>query len=282
MLWPFYVKYMANLMIGLFQVARLAKYWNSTIFYNGSQFRRSYRFELLGVVAGQEEEQSNSNRPSILRAFRLFLRRVETINQQEVIFTDFYDKTKIPDYIAEQRPLLMDPTNPFHNLMVNFDSSAQQLFSQYARESLNRLETVDFPDFKGLFQPQPKLFQAGPEMNLPEPVNWLIGSRSRNQFFQPNLKVRKSSLDTDKPTLSNIKKILSAFLFVADLEAQHKEADKIEFAKKSIKEIIDDLFHGSRRSWTSSQDCHENYDVTFEIPIGREGGETLMISASWN
>ena len=266
----------------LFQVARLAKFWNSTILYNGSQFRRSYRFELLGVKAGQEEEDHNKDHPSIFRAFRLFLKKVEMIDQQEVIFTDFYDKTKIPDYIAEQRPLLMDPTNPFHNLMVNFDSSAQQLFSQYARESLNRLETVDFPDFKGLFQPQPKLFQAGPEMNLPEPVNWLIGSRSRNQFFQPNLKVRKSSLDSDKHALSNIKKILSAFLFAADLVAQHTGADKIEFVKYSIHEAIDDLFHGSRRSWTSSQECHENYDVTFEIPIGREGGETLLISSNWN
>ena len=277
---------MVNVILFLFKVARLAKFWNSTIFYNGSQFRRSYRFELLGVAAGQEEEGHNKDRPSILRAFRLFLIKVETINQQQVIFTDFYDKAKIPGYIVKQRPFLMDPTNPFHNLMVNFDPSAQQLFSQYARESLYRLERVerqlnhDFPDFKGLFQPQPKLFQAGPEMNLPEPVKWLVGSRSRNQFFQPNLNVRKSSLDTDMHALSNIKKILSAFLFVADLEAQYKGADRKEFAKDSIKEIIDDFFHGSGTSWTSSQDSHENYDVTFEIPIGREGGETLIVSAN--
>ena len=57
---------------------------------------------------------------------------METINQKQVIFTDFYDKTKIPD-IIKQKPLLIDPTNPFHNLMENFDPSAQ---SQYARESL--------------------------------------------------------------------------------------------------------------------------------------------------
>ena len=273
-----------------FQVARLAKYWNSTIFYSGSQYGRSYIFELLGIKSGQEEEQSNQDDASILRAFRLFLKRVETIDQQKVIFTDFYDKTKIPNHILEQKPLLMDPSNPFNNVMHEFDPSAQQAFSQYARVSLIRLEKVErqiqlnhgFPDFKSLFQPQPILIQVGPEMKLLKPEKWLIGSRSRNQFFQPNLEVRKSSLDTDRHALSNIKKILSAFLFVADLEAQHKEADKKEFAKESIQETIDDLFYGSRRSWTSSQDRHDNYDVTFEIPIGREGGETLMVSSNWN
>ena len=72
-----------------FQVARLAKYWNFTIFYSGSQYGRSYIFKLLGIKSGQEEEQSNQDDASILRAFRLFLKRVETIDQQKVIFTDF-------------------------------------------------------------------------------------------------------------------------------------------------------------------------------------------------
>ena len=184
----------------------------------------------------------------------------------------------------------MDPTNPFHNLMENFDPSAQQLFSQYARESLYRLEKVErqiqlnhgFPDFKGLFQPQPVLTDVAPETDHPQPVRWLISSESRANHLQPNLKVNKPSIDTDKKALSNIKKILSAFLFAADLEAQYTGTDKKESAKESIKETIDDLFHGSRRTWISSQDCHENYDVTFEIPIGREGGETLVISSNWN
>ena len=271
-----------------FQVARLAKYWNSTIFYSGSQYGRSYIFEMLGIKSGQEEEENNQEDASILRAFRLFLKRVETIDQQKVIFTDFYGTAQIPSHILEQKPLIMDPSNPFNNVMHEFDSSAQQVFSQYARVSLIRLEKVErqiqlnhgFPDFKVLFQPQPLLVQVGPEMKLPKPEKWLVESQSRNQFFQPSLKVRKSSLD--KYALSNIKKILSSFLVAADLIAQHKEANNIEFAKESIQEVIDDLFHGSRRSWTSSQDSHENYHVTFEIPIGREGGETLMISSKWN
>ena len=172
----------------LFQVARLAKFWNSTILYNGSQFKRSYRFELLGVKAGQEEEDHNKDHPSIFRAFRLFLIKVETIDQQEVIFTDFYDKTKIPDYIEKQRPLLMDPTNPFHNLMVNFDLSVQQLFSKYATESLKRLNH-GFPDFKSLFQPQPVLVNVDPEIDHLQPVKWLISSESRANHFNQILKL---------------------------------------------------------------------------------------------
>ena len=185
----------------------------------------------------------------------------------------------------------MDPTNPFHNLMANFDPLAQQLFSKYARETLCRLEKVErqiqlnhgFPDFKGLFQPQPLLVNVAPEIDLPKPMGWLISSESRDKHSQPNLKFNKPSIDSDKKALSNITKIFSSFLFVADLEAQYDESDdRKESAKESIKETIDDLFYGSRRTWTSSQDSHENYDVTFEIPIGREGGETLVISANWN
>ena len=274
----------------LSQVARLVKYWNSTIFYSGSQYGRSYIFELLGIKSGQEEEENNQEDASILRGFRFFLKRVEKINQQQVVFADFYDRTQVRSYILEQKPLLMDPSNPFNNVMHDFDSSTQEVFSQYARVSLQRVLKVErqiqlnhsFPDFKGLFQPQPILVKAGSEMKLPKSVNWLVGSRSWDQFFQPDLKVRKASLDTDKYALPNIKKILSAFLFIANLEAQHKGADKKESAKESIQETIDDLFYGSRRTWTTSQDSHENYDVTFEIPIGREGGDTLIISSNWN
>ena len=182
----------------------------------------------------------------------------------------------------------MDPSNPYNNLMHRFRDTDQTFFSQYAKVSLRRLKGVetqirenrDHPDFKLLFYPQPKPVEDGPQVEFPRPDGWLVGTESRSRHLQPNLIVRKSSLGDDKAVLENIKKILSSFLYVADMEAQVKKANRKQFAQDRIKETVDDLF-GQEREWSTSHNSHADYDVTFEIPIGREGGDTLIISSNW-
>ena len=167
--------------------------------------------------------------------------------------------------------------------MHRFRDTDQKFFSQYAKVSLRRLKGVetqirknrDYSDFKLLFYPQPKPVEVGPQ-----PDGWLVGTESRSRHLQPNLIVRKSSLGDDKPVLENIKKILSSFLYVADMEAQDKGANRKRCAQDRIKETVDDLF-GDKREWSTSHNSHADYDVTFEIPIGREGGDTLIISSNW-
>ena len=269
-------------------MARLAKFWNSTIFFNGSSYGRSYRFEVLGIKAGREEEKANGRNPSILRAFRLFLKRVENLSTQRIIFTDFYRESDVPPHIREQTPLVMDPSNPYNNLMYKVRDADQKLFSECAKVSLSRLERVErqiqyhhgYPDFKLLFLPQPKPFEVAPEFEIPRPDDWLVGTESRLRHLQPNLIIRNSSLGNDKLVLGNIKKILSAFLYVVDVEAQVNRVDRKQSARDRIKETIDDFF-GQKRPWSASHKSHADYDVTFEIPIGREGGDTLVISSNW-
>ena len=284
-------------------MARLAKYWDSSIFYTAYLNGRSSIFEFLGIAAGREEEENNSDNPSILRAFRLFLKRVENIHSQRVIFDDFYKKSDIPQNVLHQTPLLLDPSNPYNNFMHDFESSVQSLFSGYARESSIRLERVErqlqlnhgFPEFRILFLPQPRPIDVGPQIRF-RTTNWLVGSRSRERHLQPNLIVRKPALGNDKFVLKFIKKTLSSFLFVADLEASHKVVekaqlandqvqvakDRVQVAKDRVQDVVDDLFLGHKSSWSSTNDSHDNYDVTFEIPIGREGGESLIISSKWD
>ena len=184
-------------------------------------------------------------------------------------------------------PLLLDPSNPYNNFMHDFESSVQSLFSGYARESLNRLERVErqfqmnhgFPEFRILFLPQPRPIDVGPQIRFRMPTDWLVSTRSRERHLQPNLIVRSPAVGNDKFVLKFVNKILSSFLFVADLEAYHKgiektqvAQDRVQVAKDRVKDVVDDLFFGHKRSWSSSNDSHDNYDVTFEIPIaGREG-----------
>ena len=183
----------------------------------------------------------------------------------------------------------MDPSNPYNNLA--FDFKDRNLFSQCARESLQRLEMMEmssgFPDFKSLFLPQPKPVEMGPQIDVGSnkilfrmPSKWLVGSETRAQQIQPNLTLRKSALTHYTPVLANIKKFLSMFLFVVDMEAQDKSLDHKLFARDRIAETIDTLFDRNRHTMCYHGN-HSTYDVTFEIPIGREGGDTLIISATW-
>ena len=243
----------------------------------------------MGIIAGQEEERANPRKLSILRAFKLFLKKVETINSQRIIVTDFYKESDVQSNILQQRPLVMDPSNPYNNLAFNFKD--RNLFSQCARESLQRLERMEmssgFPDFKSLFLPQPKPVEMGPQIDVGSdkilfrmPSKWLVGSETRARQIQPNLTLRKSALSHYTPVLANMKKFLSAFLFVVDMEAQDKCLERKIFARDRIAETIDTLFDRNRHKM-SYHGNHSTYDATFEISIGREGGDTLIISATW-
>ena len=143
-------------------MARLAKCWNSTIICNEFLFGRSYTFELLGIKAGRDEEETKKKigqTPSILRAFRLFLRMVRDIEQQRIVFSysgDFFSESDTPDEVLNQTPLILDPSNPYNNVMSTFSPLAQHLFSDCAKETLKKLERVKEQIEMGLGNPQLK------------------------------------------------------------------------------------------------------------------------------
>ncbi len=58
------------------KVARLAKYWNATVLHNEYLSGRSCIFELIGIAAGREEEEAQHTNPSLLEAFKQFLKKV--------------------------------------------------------------------------------------------------------------------------------------------------------------------------------------------------------------
>ena len=94
-----------------------------------------------------------------------FLEIVQDIGQQRIIFDysiDFYSRSDTPDEILAQKPLILDPSNPYNNVMSSFPPLAQQRFSDCAKETLRRLEAVgkeiemaqEFPHLKEIFLPQ--------------------------------------------------------------------------------------------------------------------------------
>ncbi len=205
----------------------------------------------LQLAPPREEERANSYNPSMLRALRLFLKRVENISNMKITFYDLYYKQRdVPPRVLAQSPLILDPSSPWNNYLYKFGKPEQQFFSTSARNTLQRLERVEtqcvhnhgYPDFKGLFLPQPTM--VGPQQGLPIASNWMVGSPEGTKKTQPNLIIRKRALENEY-IFKVIQKAMAAFVYVAELQSKHAGTT----VKESVKNCIDDVF-GSKMNWS--------------------------------
>lgn len=97
-------------------VARLAKFWSQNQSFEKKIYGQSTIMELLATKAGQEEINNNTN-PSLGNAFKRFLVILRNISDANVIFLNYYGKSEVPMEVLKQKPLLLDPTNPYNNLL---------------------------------------------------------------------------------------------------------------------------------------------------------------------
>merc|ERR550539_944236 len=101
--------------------------------------------ELLAIQAALQEQEYNSN-PSIANAFKRFLEMIRNLQKQCVLFHEtvaYYKKSDIPKDILEQRPLLLDPTNPFNNLLdIRRNSTLKDLFNVFEDAAFAALKMI--------------------------------------------------------------------------------------------------------------------------------------------
>ena len=214
---------------------------------------------------------------------------VRDIEQQRIVFSysvDFFSESYTPDEVLNQTPLILDPSNPYNNVMSSFSPVAQCLFSDCAKETLKRLERVKEqievglgnPKLKEIFLPQ----LTPPASPVCMPQNWLIGVRSEAAPLQPRVIVRNVALNKEtRSQIAQFHKAFSAFVSVFDIESNYyiPGGRKIS-AQQSIEKTIDHLFR-RKRKWIPCDDMHDNRDVTFEIPIGPFKMDYLVISSDW-
>jgi len=178
------VAFMRNKSKLVHDVVKLAKYWNQIMLFKKYVNGRSSIMELLATKAGLEEENDNPN-ADLWNAFKRFLIKVRKIDEEYVTFQDYYDKSEIPSDIICQRPLLMDPVNPYNNLLsgkcgygygkINSQSENMKEFIAFmkiaAKTSLDVMTRFRNPKLGceiGIFQPQPFLNL------LPKKDRWII------------------------------------------------------------------------------------------------------------
>jgi len=126
-------------------VVLLGKYWNHGILFKEYVYGRSLIMELLAAQAAIQRQENYSN-PSITNAFIGFLEMVCNLQKQNVVFHEtmaYYKMSDIPKDILEQRPMLMDPVNPFNNLLdIRRNSTLKDLFNVFENAADTALKMI--------------------------------------------------------------------------------------------------------------------------------------------
>ena len=115
----------------------------------------SYIFELLAAEAALEVAAScNANggfdpqRPPLFRGLQRFLILVSRMPILRILFlqnNSFVDASQIPSKIRQQTPLLINPVNPFQNMLDIWEPVKEDFFNTFpgrAAEALKRLKEI--------------------------------------------------------------------------------------------------------------------------------------------
>ena len=274
-------------------VARLAKYWNQVILFKHYVHGRSMVFELLGTQAALEEEQKYAQ-PSISRAFKRFLKMVCYIRTLNIVFPDYYKRSEIPFEVSKQIPLLMDPVNPYNNLLnLKKEEHLGDLFEvfEYAAGSVLKMIGNGCSDIDLIFCPQPLLYhlRLKEEWFLPREGTYLVGVTNSNVPWIK--KATSSPLMPDciirDPKGRDLKNDFKVALFAlagyihnvtGPVAARQKNPQLLANKGNHImtdreimnaaKEFIDKN-DGVKRNWISGNDSHERKAVTLTVPFGK-------------
>ena len=259
-------------------LCRLAKFWNCTILFEQYVSGRSSILECLAVKAGQEEEQAATNdKLSLLRAFRRFLISLTKNQQIAVMFFQYYDQNRVP---MPERPYVIDPSNPYNNLLADVADDFLPTLTKYAAETLKRLDNCEknFPiECAKLFDPQPNLgalFKPHIDINS---VEFMIGTCSNNKGCSPTLIVRRDKFDS--VLLEQMKQFISCAL--TSINDMYIAEDEESIRKKVIEattKFVDRSFYGKDNTWVSATKRHEDCDITFILPLKTKNNYAVMIS----
>lgn len=123
---------------------RLAKFWDKHIVLEKPLTGRSALIELIAVKIAQEDELKKAI-PTISAAFWQFLLRVQDFNNLNIAWTVCYTLSDVQSEIASERPLVLDPANPYNNL-AKIDKANIDKYIAQATQTMEKMKKYEKED----------------------------------------------------------------------------------------------------------------------------------------
>ncbi|XP_067138912.1 inactive 2'-5'-oligoadenylate synthase 1B-like [Centruroides vittatus] len=255
---------------------RLAKFWNKTLYIKDYFSGRSSTIETIAIYVAKEEETKHLT-VSVRRAFRVFLQLITNLDDLRIIFEEYYSIDDVNQYILQQKPLVLDPSNPYNNLAYPFIQSKRikENFQESAAITISRLEQfVSDYSFNSVFDPQPQAAPIEDIKCLPHVCNWLLTIREEKSDKNPAVIIRNDK-KVKRIGIEIIKHYLTKNINVFNTVIQTRDKMGVEI----VKIICENILNQSTAEIYPCYKGHNDYHATFEMPAGNF---VLIISIKWD
>ncbi|PIK58967.1 hypothetical protein BSL78_04134 [Apostichopus japonicus] len=228
------------------------------------------------AIRATELEQCDG-RENTLAAFRRFLAIVSNPEKMDIYWTDYYEDTDIKSTMKNSRPLLLDPTNPYNNIIRRKNKSFMMEMAKFARVSMDRLGKVEYRarlgepvDLRRLFKPQPEWAELPFILEgRSKPKNVYVSVRDGGGLTMPKTVTKKSMDESDREIIENF---LFSFCEVSVADAKMTGCQDV-----SDKVLIDVRRMITPDTTWSLWSLFSKNDVNFEIPFTDENDTSKIL-----
>ncbi|XP_071847656.1 2'-5'-oligoadenylate synthase 1A-like isoform X2 [Apostichopus japonicus] len=260
-------------------LCRLAKYWVMTVPIEGYCRGRSYIIELLAVRAADQTADLECGQ-NILEGFRKFLFMVRKISEQKAFWEWYYREEMIPSDFLQEAPYLMDPTNPFNNLLIPKVVRYLEKMKRFANRTLRFLKRAEDQScyrIDRIFL-RPSAYEGLMEDASNIPDNYLIGVEVIPSLHIPLLEIRRPGL---RPKgIKTLLNVFSSFVYIVSHELELNMNDcEIEYDDKS--NVLSCLGQFIGEDCFACNGSLNDRDVSLFLPIGRKTDSVVIVSFDW-
>jgi hypothetical protein len=136
---------------------RLARAWRQAALPHVGAF--SPLDSLLVMDNSLSRRRRRGTRDSMVNVMRDFFNELEDIENMNLTFPNFYERSVVPQWVLDERPLLLDPVLPWHNTLRGISRSSLADIATQARQALSLLDSQS-PSLHTLFGPYSRVRSA--------------------------------------------------------------------------------------------------------------------------
>ena len=288
------VSFMAKQQPFVNAAVRLGKLWKKSCCTTNFTFPRWFSSFLVELIMCHvaTRELSEQSEASLLRVFNGFLELLSEPQKLCIIFTDIYSQSAVPDKLRHERPLVVDPANPYLNVAKQMTWEPVRLLALDTLVVLNR--AVERPTtIHDLFQHRlgndiPQLFQRCKfNMKFVSSKSWLRTLQVRDiadlhgKQMDQGVVWRATEKLERSPTAREAKPTLLAMfddlIAVTNMALSFNVTSALTLGKAEIPVVADfmdgmmqEVFDDRVTNWCTTTRTNEDCDVTLifgQVPV---------------